>query len=118
MTSSYQRSILENGIRVVTDVMPGSRAISLGVLVEAGPRSETESQGSLAHRCEHRLFQGTTKQLPARVTLDVSEGFRVGAITLPEPLVGASSRTPVVRRGEKAMSFTRGEARFWSQDQQ
>jgi predicted Zn-dependent peptidase len=56
----YRRSTLENGIRVVTEAMPAVRSLTLGILVQAGPRDERPEQSGLAHLTEHLLFQGTS----------------------------------------------------------
>jgi predicted Zn-dependent peptidase len=58
----YQRTTLENGIRVVTDTMPGVRSLTLGILVQASPRDEGPEQSGLAHLTEHLLFQGTSNR--------------------------------------------------------
>lgn len=57
-----RKSVLDNGIRVVTEPLPGVRSIALGVLVDAGPVDEGPGQEGLAHLCEHLLFQGTTSR--------------------------------------------------------
>jgi predicted Zn-dependent peptidase len=57
---AYRRTTLENGIRVVTETMPAVRSLTLGILVQAGPRDESPEQSGLAHLTEHLLFQGTS----------------------------------------------------------
>lgn len=56
-----EKAVLDNGIRVVTEEIPRSRSISIGVLVDAGPADEGD-QGGLAHLVEHLLFQGTASR--------------------------------------------------------
>src|SRR5438132_7916996 len=58
----YQRTTLENGLRVVTEAMPAVRSVTLGLLVQAGPRDEAPAQAGLAHLTEHLLFQGTSNR--------------------------------------------------------
>jgi predicted Zn-dependent peptidase len=58
----YRRTVLENGIRVVSERMPQARSIALGVLCEASPHHETAEQSGLAHLTEHLLFQGTSSR--------------------------------------------------------
>lgn len=57
-----QRTILENGICVITDRMPGARSISIGVLTSASPQDESPEQRGLAHLTEHLMFQGTSNR--------------------------------------------------------
>jgi len=57
-----RRSVLENGIRVVTERMREVRSLSLGVIVAAGPGDELPGKSGLAHLCEHLMFQGTSSR--------------------------------------------------------
>lgn len=57
---SYQRTVLDNGLRVVTDRMPDRQSIALAVLVGASPRDEAADLSGLAHLTEHMFFQGTS----------------------------------------------------------
>lgn len=60
--SLYQKSTLENGLRIVTEAIPGSRSVAIGILIEAGPRDERPEKAGLAHLVEHLLFQGTSSR--------------------------------------------------------
>jgi len=57
--SPYGKTVLENGVRVVTESLEGLRSVSVGVLVDCGSKDESEAEAGLAHLCEHLLFQGT-----------------------------------------------------------
>jgi predicted Zn-dependent peptidase len=75
-------SMLENGIRVITESMPFSRSLAIGILISAGPRDETAGQAGLAHLVEHALFHGTS----CRSELEISRiidtmGGRISAFT-------------------------------------
>ena len=50
---------LPNGVRVVTEHMPGLQSASLGVWVMAGGRHERAEQNGVAHFLEHMAFKGT-----------------------------------------------------------
>ncbi len=50
---------LSNGVRIVTEHMPGLRSASLGVWVKAGGRHERAEQNGIAHFLEHMAFKGT-----------------------------------------------------------
>jgi predicted Zn-dependent peptidase len=54
-----RKTVLENGVRVVTETIPHADAISMSVLFEAGPRDEGAERCGLAHLSEHLMFQGT-----------------------------------------------------------
>jgi predicted Zn-dependent peptidase len=50
---------LPNGLRVITEHMPGLASAALGVWIGAGGRHETEAQNGVAHFLEHMAFKGT-----------------------------------------------------------
>jgi len=78
----YRKSTLENGIRVVTETMPGKRSISIGVLIDAGPRDETPDQNGLAHLVEHVMFSGTSSRDATQIARLMDEaGGNMGAFT-------------------------------------
>ena len=60
--SLYQKTTLENGIRVVTETIAGLRSVAIGILVDACPRDELPEKAGLAHLVEHLLFQGTSSR--------------------------------------------------------
>lgn len=62
MDESYKKTTLKNGIRILTQRMPHSRSVTMGVWVDVGSRDETESQGGLCHFIEHMLFKGTERR--------------------------------------------------------
>jgi predicted Zn-dependent peptidase len=49
---------LANGVRVVTDPMPGLASGCVGVWVRAGARWESEAENGIAHLLEHLVFKG------------------------------------------------------------
>lgn len=51
---------LSNGLRVVTDNMPGIETISMGMWINSGSRMETVHNNGVAHFLEHMAFKGTT----------------------------------------------------------
>lgn len=53
------RSILPGGVRVLTQHMPGTRAVALGFWVPTGSRDETPELAGASHFLEHLLFKGT-----------------------------------------------------------
>ncbi len=82
MGSTYRRTVLENGIRVVTDVMPGVRSVSMGVVVDAGPRNEPHGLEGIAHLTEHMMFQGTGSRNALEIARFVdAAGGQVGGFT-------------------------------------
>jgi predicted Zn-dependent peptidase len=55
----YRKTILDNGIRVVSEEIGHVRSISIGIWVTCGSRHEDRQTNGLAHFIEHMLFKGT-----------------------------------------------------------
>ena len=76
---------LPNGVRVITEVMPHVRSISVGVWVCTGSRRETPEQNGLSHFIEHMLFKGTTSRSAEDIARSVdSIGGNLDAFTAKE----------------------------------
>ncbi len=58
----FQKTTLANGVRVVTESHPFTRAVSVGVFVEVGTRDEPIRKAGLTHFLEHLVFKGTRKR--------------------------------------------------------
>jgi predicted Zn-dependent peptidase len=78
----YQKTVLENGVRVVTESMPCVRSLAIGVVVNAGLREEGPEQNGLAHLTEHMLFQGTSNRTARQIAqmMDLAGGH-IGGFT-------------------------------------
>lgn len=68
MTNTYQKTVLENGIRIITEKIP-SRTVSAGIWVDVGARDEQPHNNGSAHFVEHMLFKGT----PSRTARDIAQ---------------------------------------------
>lgn len=78
----HRKTMLANGVQVVTETVPNSRTISLGVMVNANPQHDPVGQSGLAHLTEHALFQGTTCRDAAAISrLMDAAGGQMGAFT-------------------------------------
>lgn len=60
--SAFKKSVLPNGVRVVTEQHAHSRSVSIGVWVLTGTRDEAEEDIGLSHFVEHLVFKGTKKR--------------------------------------------------------
>ena len=49
----------DNGLRLLTEPMPGARSVSFGVWLTRGSRHERAAHSGIAHLVEHMLFKGT-----------------------------------------------------------
>jgi predicted Zn-dependent peptidase len=65
---TVRRTVLPNGLRVLTEAIPAMRSVSFGVWVNVGSRDETGGLSGVSHFLEHLLFKGTRR----RSALDIS----------------------------------------------
>lgn len=62
----YVKSVLENGLRVVTVPMPSLESVTVTVWVKTGSRNENEKNNGISHFLEHMFFKGTTNRPTAK----------------------------------------------------
>jgi len=55
----YNKTFLNNGIRVISEQIDHVRSISIGIWVHCGSRYEDDKTNGFAHFIEHMLFKGT-----------------------------------------------------------
>lgn len=78
----YAKSVLANGITVVTEQMPHLRSITLGIWVVTGSRNEQLLNHGISHFIEHLLFKGTTSRSAKAIAEEVdSVGGQLNAFT-------------------------------------
>jgi predicted Zn-dependent peptidase len=65
---TVRRTVLPNGLRILTESIPAMRSVSFGVWVGIGSRDETPVLSGVSHFLEHLLFKGTK----TRSALDIS----------------------------------------------
>jgi len=58
----YNKTVLDNGIRVVSERIDHVRSVSIGIWVQCGSRHENGQQSGAAHFIEHMLFKGTGRR--------------------------------------------------------
>lgn len=72
--AEIQKTVLPNGIRVITEHIPFVQSFALGFWFNAGSRDESESNNGLSHFLEHMLFKGTKKRSAKKIA-DEIEGY-------------------------------------------
>ncbi|MDO8445304.1 MAG: pitrilysin family protein [Deltaproteobacteria bacterium] len=73
----YQKTVLDNGIRILTEDVPHVRSVAIGIWVNTGARHEDKKVNGIAHFIEHMLFKGTER----RTAMDIArEMDSVGGI--------------------------------------
>ncbi len=74
----YQKTTLDNGLRLITASMPQTRSVCFSAFIGAGSRYEADSEAGISHFIEHLLFKGTSKRPTAKEISEAIEG--VGGI--------------------------------------
>jgi predicted Zn-dependent peptidase len=74
----HQKTILDNGLRVVSTTMPHTHSVSISYLVGTGSRYETEEQAGISHFIEHLLFKGNTRRPTSKDISAAIEGVGGG----------------------------------------
>lgn len=71
LTNMVQETTFDNGVRVVTQQVPGMHTVSIGVWVSNGARCEQPSEHGTAHFIEHLLFKGTHRRTARQITREI-----------------------------------------------
>ena len=81
----FAKTVLDNGIRVVTHEMPDNRSVSIGIWVENGSRHESAAENGISHFIEHLLFKGTERRSAAQIAEEMDAvGGVINAFTSKE----------------------------------
>ena len=81
----YDKLVLPNGVRIVTQHMPGVRSASIGLWVGVGSRHETRAENGSAHFIEHMLFKTTSNRTTRELALEMDAiGGQINACTTRE----------------------------------
>ena len=81
----YERLTLPNGVRILTEHVPGVRSASLGIWVGTGSRHEKAGENGAAHFIEHMLFKGTARRTAAQLAEEMDAvGGQINAFTTKE----------------------------------
>ncbi|MFH1940504.1 MAG: pitrilysin family protein, partial [bacterium] len=79
---NYSKTILDNGIRIVSEKMEGVRSVSVGVWILIGSRNESRRNCGISHLLEHMLFKGTESRTAFEIAVSLeSLGGTLNAFT-------------------------------------
>jgi predicted Zn-dependent peptidase len=71
----YNKTTLDNGLRILTVPMPHTRSVGMGVFTGVGSRYESQVQQGISHFIEHMLFKGTQRRPTAQQISEAIEGL-------------------------------------------
>ncbi|HOO44761.1 MAG TPA: pitrilysin family protein [Deltaproteobacteria bacterium] len=64
-------SVLDNGVRIVSEKMSEVRSVSLGIWVNVGSRNDPSRHLGIAHFTEHMLFKGTQRRSAIQIAREI-----------------------------------------------
>ena len=67
--SQLRRTVLPNGLTVLSEYMPGVRSVALGAWVRAASLHESADKMGVSHMLEHMVFKGTPKRSARELAL-------------------------------------------------
>src|SRR5260370_13385021 len=80
-----EKTVLENGLTVISEEMNHVRSASVGVWVRSGSRHERASLNGISHFIEHTLFKGTRNRTSREIAVESDAiGGHVDAFTSRE----------------------------------
>ncbi|HEV2202668.1 MAG TPA: pitrilysin family protein [Bryobacteraceae bacterium] len=80
-----ERTVLPNGVRVITEKMPRVRSVSVGIWIGTGAREEAPELTGISHFIEHMVFKGTRNRTAEEIARSVdSIGGGLDAFTSKE----------------------------------
>ncbi len=62
------KTVLDNGVKILSERLPHVRSVSLGIWVDVGSRDEMPAENGISHFIEHMIFKGTHR----RSSLDIA----------------------------------------------
>ncbi|MDG6104521.1 insulinase family protein [Dactylosporangium aurantiacum] len=82
---TVRRTVLPNGLRILTEAIPAMRSVSFGVWVGIGSRDETPALSGVSHFLEHLLFKGTKRRSALEISSQIEAvGGETNAFTAKE----------------------------------
>lgn len=83
--TTYKKTVLSNGVRIITEEIPYVQSVSLGIWVRSGSRYEQPEVNGICHFIEHMLFKGTDKRSAFDIAKEIdSVGGVLNAFTSKE----------------------------------
>jgi len=68
---NIRKTVLSNGLMVLTESMPHVRSVSMGAWIGTGSRDEAAEVNGISHFVEHMVFKGTTTRSAQQIAREV-----------------------------------------------
>lgn len=70
----YERTVLPNGLHVLSSTMPATHSVTVNLYIGAGSRYERAGEEGVSHYVEHMVFKGTDKRPTAKEIAETIDG--------------------------------------------
>ena len=67
----FRRTVLPNGLTVLSERMPGVRSVAFGAWVRAASLHESREKMGVSHLLEHMVFKGTARRSAKQIALEL-----------------------------------------------
>jgi predicted Zn-dependent peptidase len=68
-----QKTVLNNGLRIVTEEVPHFHSVAVGVWLNVGSRDEAGGENGLSHFLEHMAFKGTPRRTAFEIAREIDQ---------------------------------------------
>ena len=68
---AFRRTVLPNGLTVLSETMPGVRSVAFGAWVRAASLHEPRELMGVSHLLEHMVFKGTARRSAKQIALEL-----------------------------------------------
>jgi len=68
---NIRKTVLPNGLLVLTEQIPHVRSVSMGAWIASGSRDESVEENGISHFVEHMVFKGTTSRSAQDIAREV-----------------------------------------------
>ena len=73
MKQIVKKTVLDNGITILSDYMPHAYSVAVGVWVPRGSRHEAKDEYGLSHFYEHLVFKGTENRTALEIARSIED---------------------------------------------
>ncbi len=73
MKQIVKKTVLDNGIAILSDYMPHAYSVAMGVWIPRGSRHEAKDEFGLSHFYEHLVFKGTENRTALEIARSVED---------------------------------------------
>ncbi|MBE9550695.1 MAG: insulinase family protein [Proteobacteria bacterium] len=67
----FNKTVLKNGVRIISEQLEHLQSVSLGIWVDTGSRDELKEENGICHFIEHMIFKGTRNRSSLQIAKEL-----------------------------------------------